>query len=741
MDGFIARKIEAMNPKTILRLLWACFGAFLFYWAVRLWGHFPAFMDTLEYVFPEKWFNVQSFRNGRMPLWNPWIACGTPHLAAFQPGPLYPPFWLWNLTGLSDWFFILALAHQALAAAGFYLWGRELKAPPVAAALCAVGFAGSAMMTFYWGFPTHLASVAWIPWVFYSTARHLQKPGWVSWGFVAICWTLQILAGYPIFTFYALLFWVAWVLWKTRGQWRLVFQMASAYALALAATAGQWLPFMDFLGFLSRRGLGEFTYNLRWVNYLTLFQPQVLGTAGMADYKGDYPDFIFNNFYLGIIPLGLLALSFFSRKSGDFFWKSGTIFWLFWPAGIHFFPWRVLPANLLDRLEPAKTVFLFVFCAFTALAIGLGEHFSRSSSKKIFWGGNLALPGSARSWAWVLGALWLADVLWVPARVVKTVPDPYRDPQVVQSAARAKELAGEGRILSLREEGKIYSPDVRGVSGSMNETAAQLVPNTNTVFGVKGARGYLTIYTDGFQNLNRYFQKGYPFDGRLLDAAGVKLILFFEKLPGFKYSLSEKFGNSYFIQNAGAMGEAWEASTVKNFQDRPGVLRALLDPKAFLEDEVFTEDAPKGGAVLLPAVGRVLTGYNGPTLWERMAAWGRQLFQDEVRIQDRRESPCEAQFKVESSRKGYLVFDETFSPGWHAWVDGQPKPIYRAYGLWMAVLLPETGAHEVFFRYEPGSFRLGMFLTLLTLMFLGGGFWFKRREITNGFLNFFPKKW
>src|SRR5207237_182263 len=79
-------------------------------------------------------------------------------------------------------------------------------------------------------------------------------------------------------------------------------------------------------------------------------------------------------------------------------------------------------------------------------------------------------------------------------------------------------------------------------------------------------------------------------------------------------------------------------------------------------------------------------------------------------------SPCQAQFQVTSTRKGFLVFDESFAPGWHAWVDGDPKPIFRANGLWMAVPFPETGIHQVLFRYEPVSFRLGLFLTLVTLM-------------------------
>ncbi len=176
-----------MNPKTIFKSLWACFFLLLLYWMIRLWGHFPAFMDTMEYVFPEKWFNVESFHQGRIPLWNPYIAPAHayPHLAAFQPAPFLPLFWIWNLTGLTDWFFVIALLHQAFAAVGFYFWGRSLKASPLVATFCALGFAGSALMTFYWGFPTHLASVSWIPWIFFTlpdaTVLKPQKNPGISW--------------------------------------------------------------------------------------------------------------------------------------------------------------------------------------------------------------------------------------------------------------------------------------------------------------------------------------------------------------------------------------------------------------------------------------------------------------------------------------------------------------------------------------------------------------------------------
>ena len=114
-----------MSHKKLFITLWVGYFCFLFFWVVRLWGRFPAIMDTMEYVFPEKWFNVQSFQKGLIPLWNDEIACGTPHVANFQSAAFYPLFWIWNLTGLAHWFFVMVMGHVALAMEP----GKTLYAP------------------------------------------------------------------------------------------------------------------------------------------------------------------------------------------------------------------------------------------------------------------------------------------------------------------------------------------------------------------------------------------------------------------------------------------------------------------------------------------------------------------------------------------------------------------------------------------------------------------------------------
>jgi hypothetical protein len=667
-----------MNSKKLSAFIWFGYAVFLLFWIFRLWANMPALMDTLEYVFPEKWFNVESFQKGLIPLWNPYIACGTPHVANFQSAAFYPLFWIWNFTGLTHWFFVMVLGHALLAAVGFYFWMRSFKLEKDLAALCAVTFSGSAYLTYLWGFPTHLASLAWIPWIFWGSNRLLERFSINRWLVLALFWALQLLAGYPIFTFYALVFWLIFLITRIGFERRLWFGFLGAWGLALLLTGCQWLPFIDFLGYMHREAWGSNIYNLKWSEYLTLLRPDVLGIPGTADYRGDYANYIFGNFYLGLVPLFILFCGFWREKGKLNFWQKGLLFWLLFPLGCHFLFWHFLPNTLLDKLEVSKSSFLFVFCSITALGIYLNQNSSKRFKKS--W---------IQRFARVFIVLWILDLVLVPFRIVHPVPDPYQNSEVKNFAEKIKQKAGEGRLVSLRGEDQVYSSAVTDYAGSFRQTAERLTQNTNVVWGIKSAQGHLTTVVDGYQNFTQYLREGFPYDGRVLDAAGVNFILVPKPLSAFKYQTIGQDAGLTLVHNAGAMRMEWETERDKFFGSRAESFGSLLNPKNFLEDESDFDLRPDGQISSLAPT----------TQCENPVA----------------NTPCEFQFALSACASKYFVLDQCFSPGWHAWVDGQPAPILRAEGLWMAVALGATGSHNVSFQYSPLSFRLGLFVTLIAL--------------------------
>lgn len=64
-----------------------------------------------------------------------------------------------------------------------------------------------------------------------------------------------------------------------------------------------------------------------------------------------------------------------------------------------------------------------------------------------------------------------------------------------------------------------------------------------------------------------------------------------------------------------------------------------------------------------------------------------------------------------------LIFNMAALPGWRAYVDGNPTPVYRANYAFIAIEI-EGGRHQVLFRYLPDSAVLGKWLTMGAVILL-----------------------
>ena len=93
-------------------------------------------------------------------------------------------------------------------------------------------------------------------------------------------------------------------------------------------------------------------------------------------------------------------------------------------------------------------------------------------------------------------------------------------------------------------------------------------------------------------------------------------------------------------------------------------------------------------------------------------------------------TPEEVTVQVRASNPSFLVLTDTFYPGWNAYVDGELVTTYRAYGLVRAVFV-SAGDHRVSFKYEPYSFKIGVYISILSaatvLLLLVPGAWLPRK--------------
>jgi hypothetical protein len=164
---------------------------------------------------------------------------------------------------------------------------------------------------------------------------------------------------------------------------------------------------------------------------------------------------------------------------------------------------------------------------------------------------------------------------------------------------------------------------------------------------------------------------------RALSAPGITLVHHFPQYPSWLYSVDYFVPRVYIVDRVGQVTEP-----VETLEELSG---NRFDP--------FRE-------VLL----------DGP-----LALLGQRDFQGRAKLLEYTNESVRVRATLNGS--GILVLTDSFYPGWHAYVDGREAKILRANYFFRAVVL-SRGEHVVEFRYEPASFRVGVIVSLCTILSL-----------------------
>jgi len=670
----------------------------LIYWMWIFRHQLPAITDVFLNIYPGKVFNIDQYRQGIIPLWNGLTGCGTPQMASWQSSCFYPPFWIWNFLGNPDSITIMGIFHSGLACWGFFLWMRSQKVSTLPAFLGALSFSGSALFVLCWVHSPNMAVLTWIPWVFWSASRSLETKNKIYSLLSILFLALQILGGYPIFVFYTWLILGLWFIVQKPSRTDYVcFSLQLITALGL--TALQWIPFGEFLTYCGRGGWWkDFPYFDKPIEYLALLNPHLLGDPGNALYPGSKSNFVFNPF-IGLVPLGILIsgwILLFKKNTENLFWKITSLFLLLWMSGSHLRIGNLFPENWLEALEPSKAVSLFVFTAATAAALQLQRWIIDGRKPWIHYALTL------------LCLFWFADVLAVPFQMLHPIPNLFQQTEMVKEADQIRQTVGNKRMLSLTQNSRLSYSGPDQIEKSVTGPASNFLTNSNSAWNLRSADYYLSVWVKNSQNLQIYANKGFPYQGDLLDAAGVGLFMLPQELSPPKYKTIGKWQDDFLIANNAASPDMRWVGQVVYFPDAPSILNILAQPHSGWREKVYLEKNTTGTILTLDPVSRSI-----PV----------QLHQGDSRSNNNRDAWTGA-----FPNPGYVIFNESYAPGWHAWVDGKPQPILRADGLFMAVPLRDGGLHQVDFRYEPASFRFGLFISLVSLGLLIFGVSIRRRE-------------
>jgi len=195
----------------------------------------------------------------------------------------------------------------------------------------------------------------------------------------------------------------------------------------------------------------------------------------------------------------------------------------------------------------------------------------------------------------------------------------------------------------------------------------------------------------------------------LLDLANVKYILSFEELnyPDLKSVFSEGERVPRIYENQDYLPRAFLVPRAELINGEEILNRMKSEdfaPQKYLlldEDKYRLNDKLKSSPLLFNNIGRVEGGIPSPK--------GKI---EKVSLLDNR-----ILISADLKEDGFLLINQISYPGWEVYINGKEGGIFTANYLMQAVAL-DKGKNKVEFIFKSFSFRLGLYITLLAVMFI-----------------------
>jgi hypothetical protein len=711
-----------------------------------------AIRDFGFFAYPVAQYQRECFWRGELPLWNPYNNCGLPFLAQWNTMPLYPPALLYLLLPLTWSLSAFCLGHLFWAGLGMYFLARCWTGSELGGAVAGLifGFNGFALNLLMW--PSHIATLSWIPWVVLAAERAWSEGGRriIT---AAIVGGLQMLAGGPETIFFTWLICLAlWTLHLAglcaarnfRGLLKPLLIFPGTVLLVSGLCAAQLLPFLDLAGHSQREaGFADARWSMPswgWANFLA---PMVFGTVTKQGLFFQHGQYWTSSYYLGIGALLLAGVGLRSTRDRRLallgaIGAVGLILATGDQTALSRWARALLP-QLSLMTYPVKFVLLVVFVV--PMAAGFGSHWLQRSAAEpraqqrlllgaallaallaavLFWAGRFPLPGDSTAAA-LRNGLWRAVLLLLISGVLLAMARSGRRPSLAQNQTNSR--LWPWLLLPLlwldvwthepqQNPGVptwVYTPGLAAQKlelkpqPRLGESRVMLSPAAETKFGSLAL---------GDPKANYLVKRlGFFGDCNLLDNV--------PKVNGF-YSLQPRECgelNSTLYVSGVPFGEAlvdfmsvshvtapdeqtqWKARTTFLPLVTAGQRPVFLDDTNALRTLLSSQFDPRQ-VVLLP-LGATVPALATNNVSARVTA---------IRVTAR-----QVEFQVETPEPTFAVIGQTYYHSWHGYVDGKPETLLRANYAFQALPV-RAGAHRVELKYEDRAFKCGSLISLATLL-------------------------
>jgi len=222
--------------------------------------------DDVVYYYPLRKMVGRAIRAGRLPLYNPLEATGTPLMADPQSAVMYPPTWLFAVTDPKLAYSLSIFLAFSLAGGGAYLYLRRLGLMRAAASVGAVAFMFCGFMV---GHRVHLAMIhtaCYLPWGLWCIEglRGLDGPRRLGCAIRVLLWLTPIAylattSGHWPMLVYVGMIWAAYFLLRGRPLLPAAAVTLAGLLLAAALAWPQLVMTADLMAAVTRQRIGYAT--------------------------------------------------------------------------------------------------------------------------------------------------------------------------------------------------------------------------------------------------------------------------------------------------------------------------------------------------------------------------------------------------------------------------------------------------------------------------------------------------
>ena len=655
--------------------------------------------DTIRQMYPWKTLAVESLKQGKLPLWNPYNFSGTPLLANFQTAAMYPLGVLYLFMSQMNAWTVLIVLQPLLAALFTYWYARKLGMRPEGSALAALSYGFSGFMAVWLEYSTVGQVILWLPLILLAIENRWL---WL----ITVGNAAALFAGHPQVYSYMFVFTSIYALFRSKHK-----KLVLIFSLLGVGIAGiQLIPGIELIANAARSPHDPnnlFTKILiqPWQLFALPF-PNIFGNPATRTY---WPadTFVGKVTTIGLIPL-FFSFSAIRRKDDATKWFiTATIATLFLITSnpLTQILYRI-PIPLITSSSPTLMSFLFAFSLAITCGLGLDYWMTDKHSVKKLVRRTLEVCAG-------FGILFLATKLPIT-------------PFLSEHAPIARRALIYGGMLSAATLGLFW--------------VAIRLPKFRTHAIIL----LLIIHT---LDLFVFFNRFNPFVPKALVFPAHPIITYLAKKAPDRYwgygtaNIAANFATQYGMyspEGYDPLYPKWygeflysyrngsplkqfdnatrsDAAITSNFGD--GGLSGLNKQKILNALSVrYILDRTENGSseqTYPPAIFKKVYAFEDWTVYENINASPR-AYMDNGTATILSYKPEHVIIRTESTRSASLILTDTYYPGWQAHIDGNPATIIRTNWTMRGVVVP-AGKHTVTMTYKPKSATYGAILSMISI--------------------------